>query len=239
MTGERRESSVSQDYEDAVTRRRRLISSLHGTAGEKGMRPPPRSSAEPAQGDGAPPRSPTSKVTSQTSEATVKGTRESNTEPGAHHTMAMDSHKGSAGGADQENTSYSAILAKGLQDSLAGNEADDSSGPKYPPLPMAPPSTPAVNSQITQAVQFTNFQNYQGLETMISVPERVMTNQSNGHASQNAETYMNGVMQISMAAQAIVAAKIAQDPALAATPALTELNTMVTNAITAFQDVSK
>ena len=239
MVRERGESSASQEYETAITRRRRLISLLHGPLSDKSLRSSTQSVTETSATQGAQQSSPDVKMSSQAETETVNTSSESNSQSGAQQTMVMDSEKGSAGGAGQENASNSERSDSGSQGAPSERAQEQSSGPTYPALPTSAPSTSALNEQITQAVQFTNFQNYQGLETMISIPDDVMTKQSNGHASQDAETYMNGVMQISMAAQAIVAAKIAQDPALAATPALTELNTMVTNAISAFQDVSQ
>ncbi len=239
MVRERGESIASQEYENAITRRRRLISLLHGPLSEKSMRSSTQSDAGAPRQQGIQQASPAPEISSQAEQRTVNTARESNSQAGAQQTMVMDSEKGSAGGAGYEDSNGTNGTGDSSQGTSSGSSQDQSSGPSYPPLPMSAPATPALNDQITQAVQFTNFQNFQGLETMISVPEDVMTKQSSGHASQDAETYMNGVMQISMAAQAIVAAKIAQDPALAATPALTELNTMVTNAISAFQEVSE
>lgn len=239
MVRERGESSASQEYENAITRRRRLISLLHGPLSDNSLRSSTQSGAEASRTQGAQRSSPAVKMSSQAATETVNTASESNSQSGAQQTMVMDSEKGSASGADFEDTTGSDGTGGQSQGTSTDTGKEQSSGPSYPPLPTSAPSTSALNEQITQAVQFTNFQNYQGLESMISIPDDVMTKQSSGHASQNAETYMNGVMQISMAAQAIVAAKIAQDPALAATPALTELNVMVTNAISAFQDVSE
>ncbi|KZL21420.1 hypothetical protein PsAD2_00712 [Pseudovibrio axinellae] len=238
MAKERGESSTSQEYETAVMRRKRMISLLHGPLGDRSLRSSTHSRAEAPVPQGARQSSPTIKMSSQADAAAVNTASESNSQSGAQQTMVKDSEKGSAGDAGHQNAQgFGATGTRSQAGSSAGAE-EQTAGPTYPSLPSAAPATPALNDQITQAVQFTNFQNYQGLETMISIPDSVMTKQSSGHASQDAETYMNGVMQISMAAQAIVAAKIAQDPALAATPALTELNEMVTNAIAAFQDVS-
>ncbi len=239
MVMERGESSASQEYETAIARRRRLISLLHGPLSDKSLRSSTQSAAEASRLQGAQQSSPAIKMSSQADRETVNTASESNSQSGAQQTMVMDSEKGSAGGAGRENAPNFAGSAGGSQGAPSARAQEQASGPTYPSLPTSAPSTPALNDQITQAVEFTNFQNYQGLETMISIPDDVMTKQSNGHASQDGETYMNGVMQISMAAQAIVAAKIAQNPALAATPALTELNTMVTNAISAFQKVSE
>ncbi|WP_068314731.1 hypothetical protein [Polycladidibacter hongkongensis] len=102
------------------------------------------------------------------------------------------------------------------------------------------PDTSALNSQIVQAVQFTNAEVDAHLADMVSVPAEVMATQTAGHANQNAESYMNGVMQISMAAQAVVARKIAENPATAAVdaPALVTLQEMVTAAISAFGTAS-
>ncbi len=237
MVRERGESSASQEYENAITRRRRLISLLHGPLSDNSLRSSTQSAAEASRTQGAQRSSQAIKMSSQAEAKTVNTASENNSQSGAQQTMVMDSEKGSAGGAGQENAPYDRSGNRS-QGATSARVQEQSSGSTYPALPTSAPATPALNDQITQAVQFTNFQNFQGLETMISVPDDVMTKQSNGHASQDAETYMNGVMQISMAAQAIVAAKIAQNPALGATDAIKELNTMVTNAIAAFQDVS-
>ncbi|MES0870514.1 hypothetical protein [Pseudovibrio sp. SCP19] len=238
MVRERGESTASQEYENAITRRRRMISLLQGPVSDNSLRSSAQATAASRTQD-VKQSSPAVKMSSQAEQQAVNPASESNSQSGAQQTMIMDSEKGPAGGAGFEAAIGSGGTGGQSQGVEASKGSEKSSGPSYPPLPTSAPATPALNDQITQAVQFTNFQNFQGLETMISVPEDVMTKQSSGHASQDAETYMNGVMQISMAAQAIVAAKIAQDPALAATPALTELNTMVTNAISAFQEVSE
>lgn len=227
MTDFGRTPSSSDDFNSALSRRRRLISLLAGgqsteIAGRQSDTTKPLSSCVNTQA-------------SQDPSQPVNDLRETTREPGAQESMTTDSDTGLAAGAGPTNP-----LMPPTQQAEAVGDVEDS-GAKYPPLPMSAPSTPDMNSKITQAVQFTNFENYQGLETMISVPEDVLISQSTGHASQNAEGYMNGVMQISMAAQAIVAAKIAQAPAKAAADAvaLEKLNEMVTNAIAAFQDVSK
>ncbi|WP_068085828.1 hypothetical protein [Polycladidibacter stylochi] len=103
--------------------------------------------------------------------------------------------------------------------------------------------TSSLNSQIVQAVQFTNSETMsnENLAAMVNVPADVMASQTAGHANQNAEVYMNGIMQISMAAQAMVAKKIAANPAEAAVdaPALLALQEMVTAAIGAFGTASE
>ncbi|MDD7910373.1 hypothetical protein PUV47_10630 [Pseudovibrio exalbescens] len=131
-----------------------------------------------------------------------------------------------------------------------GNGGDgDGSSPKdakEDPMPgnalttTSAPDTSKLNQQVVQAVQFTNYENANYLPEMISAPAEVMATQTAGHATQNAESYMNGIMQIAVAAQAVVAAKIAENPAEASVDAeaLTQLQAMVTAAITAFGDAS-
>ncbi|MTI19202.1 hypothetical protein E1162_18330 [Rhodobacteraceae bacterium RKSG542] len=103
------------------------------------------------------------------------------------------------------------------------------------------PDTSALNAQIVQAAQLSNAENSSYSSQLISVPADVMATQTAGHATQNAESYMNSIMQIAVAAQAVVAAKIAASPATAGADAaaLTELQGMVSAAISAYGTASE
>lgn len=127
-----------------------------------------------------------------------------------------------------------------------GNGSSNTAKGEGQPMPgqaltTTTPDTSELNQQIVQAVQFTNYENANYVAEMVSVPADVMATQTAGHATQNAETYMNGIMQIAVAAQAVVAAKIAENPATAEAdaPALEQLQKMVTEAISAFGKASE
>lgn len=104
-----------------------------------------------------------------------------------------------------------------------------------------PVDTSALNQKIVQAVSFANQQtdSYRG-EMTIMTPE-MMVGQATGQAVQNAESYMNAIMQIALAAQAVVLKKAAEGPAQAAeeVPLLLEIQKMVQSAVTVYGDVSK
>ncbi|OKL45352.1 hypothetical protein [Pseudovibrio exalbescens] len=185
--------------------------------------------------------------------------------PGTHNTMAQASSTQAAlrtgldANADPKTVSASAVpdetQNEGASDPASGsggtgggngNGSSNTAEGEGQPMPgqaltTTTPDTSELNQQIVQAVQFTNYENANYVAEMVSVPADVMATQTAGHATQNAETYMNGIMQIAVAAQAVVAAKIAENPATAEAdaPALEQLQKMVTEAITAFGKASE
>ncbi|WP_430515676.1 hypothetical protein, partial [Inquilinus limosus] len=96
------------------------------------------------------------------------------------------------------------------------------------------------NQQIVQAVGFANQQTTAALPQLVQGPPEVMVTEAAGLAVQDATGYMNGIMQIALAVQAVVAKKMAENPEAAATeaPVLAAAQAMVTAAVTVFGTVS-
>lgn len=114
-----------------------------------------------------------------------------------------------------------------------------------PPAPPGPPSpsggsTSALNQQVVQAVQFSNTENLAYGMKMAVTPPEVMVGQTTGQAVQDAASYMNAIMQIAVAAQAIAIKKAAQGPVgeAEAVPLLAEIQGMVTAAVQVYGSVS-
>lgn len=107
---------------------------------------------------------------------------------------------------------------------------------------VPPPETSALNQKIVQAVDFSNAQTMQYLlPAMIRTPPDVMATQSAGLAVQDAANYMNAIMQIALAAQAVIAKKAAEGPVQAAEqlPVLAEMQKMVASAVEVYGTVSQ
>ncbi len=104
-----------------------------------------------------------------------------------------------------------------------------------------PVDTSALNQKIVQAVSFANQQTDSYRSEMTIMTPEMMVGQATGQAVQNAESYMNAIMQIALAAQAVVLKKAAEGPAQAAeeVPLLLEIQKMVQSAVTVYGDVSK
>ncbi|QDG76722.1 hypothetical protein [Labrenzia sp. PHM005] len=102
------------------------------------------------------------------------------------------------------------------------------------------PSTSALNQQAVQAAEFSNYENADYAATMVATPPELMVGQTTGLAIQDAANYMNAIMQIAVAAQAVAIKKAAEDPALAGAevPLLTDIQQMVTQAVTVYGTVS-
>ncbi|GAA0773842.1 hypothetical protein E1180_09130 [Roseibium denhamense] len=104
----------------------------------------------------------------------------------------------------------------------------------------AAPSTSALNQQVVQAAAFSNYENADYAPTMVATPPEIMVGQTTGLAVQDAANYMNAIMQIAVAAQAVAIKKAAEDPAMAAAeiPLLTDIQNMVTQAVQVYGTVS-
>ncbi|WP_420414387.1 hypothetical protein [Roseibium sp.] len=102
------------------------------------------------------------------------------------------------------------------------------------------PSTSALNQQAVQAAEFSNYENADYAATMVATPPELMVGQTTGLAVQDAANYMNAIMQIAVAAQAVAIKKAAENPALAGAevPLLTDIQQMVTQAVTVYGTVS-
>jgi hypothetical protein len=119
--------------------------------------------------------------------------------------------------------------------------AGATTGGARPPA-SAPVDTSALNQKIVQAVDFSNAQTVQYLmPAMIQTPPDVMATQSAGLAVQDAASYMNAIMQIALAAQAVIAKKAAEGPVQAAAeiPVLLEMQKMVASAVEVYGNVSQ
>lgn len=129
-------------------------------------------------------------------------------------------------------------------------EAQPDAVPSPPPPPSPPPTAPspppppvstaALNQQIVQAVGFANQQNAAALPQLVQGPPEVMVTEAAGLAVQDATSYMNGIMQIALAVQAVAAKKMAENPEAAATeaPVLAAAQAMVAAAVAVFGTVS-
>jgi len=115
-------------------------------------------------------------------------------------------------------------------------------GPEKPgpekPSPAPKPDTSALNQQVVQAVTFTNTENSDSRDDMVVTPPEMMTGQATGLAVQGAESYMNAIMQIAVAAQAVAAKQIAQTDGAKGVTTMNDMNTMVQNAVSIYSTVS-
>lgn len=111
--------------------------------------------------------------------------------------------------------------------------------PDGPLKPQAPstPSVPHLNKQIVEAVQFTNTEVNNYAQEAIATPPDIMVSTSAGLAVQDAQNYMNAIMQIAIAGQA-VAVKQAIELDQPETNAMTAIQKMVKSAVTVYGDVS-
>lgn len=108
------------------------------------------------------------------------------------------------------------------------------------PVGATPPDTSALNKQIVQAVSFTNYQNLANAPAMVITPPEMSVGQTTAIAVQDAESYMNAIMQIAVAGQAVAIKKAAQGPAgeLIAVPLMAEIQAMVQAAVAVYGSVS-
>lgn len=108
--------------------------------------------------------------------------------------------------------------------------------------PPAAPDTSALNKQIVQAVQFSNMETTKYAPELVSTPPEMMVSTTTGMAVQDAKNYMNAIMQIAVAAQAVAIKKAAEGPepvaALKEIPLLAEIQNMVTQAVGVYGNVS-
>ncbi|WP_417670740.1 hypothetical protein [Roseibium sp.] len=106
----------------------------------------------------------------------------------------------------------------------------------------AMPDTSALNKQIVQAVQFSNAETTKYGPELVSTPPEMMVSTTTGLAVQDAKNYMNAIMQIAVAAQAVAIKKAAEGPepvaALKEIPLLAEIQNMVTQAVGVYGNVS-
>ncbi|MTH95138.1 hypothetical protein [Roseibium sp. RKSG952] len=122
--------------------------------------------------------------------------------------------------------------------------AQNGAGPKgsaaaKPPARPAP-DTSALNQKIVQAVQFANYENTSFGPDMVITPPDLMAGQAAGLAVQDAANYMNAIMQIAVAAQAVALKKAAEGPvqAVEEIPLLLEIQKMVSGAVEVYGNVA-
>lgn len=84
-----------------------------------------------------------------------------------------------------------------------------------------PPDTSALNTQVVQAVEFSNSQNLSNVPQMVSAGPEMMVETTTGLAVQDAANYMNAIMQIAVAGQAVAIKLAAEGPK--EQPTVTEL----------------
>ncbi|WP_428524071.1 hypothetical protein [Roseibium sp.] len=116
----------------------------------------------------------------------------------------------------------------------------DTGGQNTPQPAQTAPTTSALNQQAVQAAEFSNYENAEYAPTMVSTPPELMVGQTTGLAVQDAANYMNAIMQIAVAAQAVAIKKAAENPPLAGEeiPLLTDIQQMVTQAVGVYGSVS-
>lgn len=100
--------------------------------------------------------------------------------------------------------------------------------------------TSALNAQVVQAAQFANAQNTDAVSTMVSTGPEMMVETTTGLAVQDAANYMNAIMQIAVAGQA-VAIKLAAEgvkEAPTVTALMGDIQNMVTQSVSVYGTVA-
>ncbi|MGS4885788.1 hypothetical protein [Roseibium sp. MB-4] len=145
-------------------------------------------------------------------------------------TKAMTASKNGNGDKPDNGAPSGAGLGKG----------GDTGGHNTPQPAQTAPTTTALNQQAVQAAEFSNYENAEYAPTMVSTPPELMVGQTTGLAVQDAANYMNAIMQIAVAAQAVAIKKAAENPPLAGEeiPLLTDIQQMVTQAVGVYGSVS-
>ncbi|MEP3046085.1 MAG: hypothetical protein ABJL55_08390 [Roseibium sp.] len=102
------------------------------------------------------------------------------------------------------------------------------------------PPTSALNQKVVQAASFTNYETSDYSPQMVAIPPELMVGQTTGLAVQDAEKYMNAIMQIAVAAQAVAIKKAAENPVMEVVeiPLLVEIQKMVIEAVGVYGTVS-
>lgn len=129
---------------------------------------------------------------------------------------------------------------RGTDDAAKAPGDGNTTRPANSAEPAAPPDTSALNAQAVQAAQFSNFANISNAPDMVTTPPEIMVGQTTGLAVQDAANYMNAIMQIAVAAQAVAIKKAAEGPVAAVEeiPLMAEIQKMVSAAVTVYGDVS-
>ncbi|WP_150526103.1 hypothetical protein [Roseibium sediminis] len=110
-----------------------------------------------------------------------------------------------------------------------------------PRPPKQAPVTTALNPKIVQSVQLANTETSSYDLELATTPPEMMVGQVTGLAVQDAQNYMNAVMQIALAAQAVAIKKAAEGPVEEAKqiPFLTQIQGIVDHAVKVYGTVSE
>lgn len=121
----------------------------------------------------------------------------------------------------------------------AGQNGGPSGGAPRPAKPA--PVTTALNPKIVQSVQLANTETSSYDMELASAPPEMMVGQVTGLAVQDAQNYMNAVMQIALAAQAVAIRKAAEGPVEEAKqiPFLNQIQGIVDHAVKVYGTVSE
>ena len=141
--------------------------------------------------------------------------------------------------ADTEQGEVRTSPDAGQTDAAQADKETRSTATPQKPL-RAAPDTSALNKQVVQAVQFTNTETSDYATEVVATPPEMMVSNTTGLAIQDAANYMNGIMQIALAAQAVAIKKAAEGPVQAAEeiPLMAEIQKMVTAAVSVYGNVS-
>ncbi|MTI45350.1 hypothetical protein JM93_01263 [Roseibium hamelinense] len=123
---------------------------------------------------------------------------------------------------------------------LLGKKPKPGSGSQNAASGHAKPQTTALNQQVVQAAEFSNYENTNYAPDLVVTPPNLMAGQTAGLAVQDAANYMNAIMQIAVAAQAVAIKKAAEGPieAVEEVPLLLEVQKMVTAAVGVYGTVT-
>ena len=153
------------------------------------------------------------------------------------------------GGAEQDGDKGEPKLSRDASGRLkpqsepkAGNEPKTGDPAGGAPRPAKPtPVTTALNPQIVQAVQLANTETSSYDLELAATPPELMVGQVTGLAVQDAQNYMNAVMQIALAAQAVAIKKAAEGPVEEAKqiPFLAQIQGIVDHAVKVYGTVSE
>ncbi|MEP0233087.1 MAG: hypothetical protein ABJO97_03700 [Roseibium sp.] len=139
------------------------------------------------------------------------------------------------------------VKSNGVEGMTLGSKPKSKpAGPGSPSKPSPQksptPDVSALNSKVVQAVQFANTENSNYASELVATPPDIMVSTTTGLAVQDAKNYMNAIMQIAVAAQAVAIKKAAEGPepvaALKEIPLLAEIQNMVTQAVGVYGSVS-
>ncbi|EFO30878.1 conserved hypothetical protein [Roseibium sp. TrichSKD4] len=132
----------------------------------------------------------------------------------------------------------------GAQQSAAHKAGSDGPASAKTPQtqPVKPaPDTSALNPKIVQSVQMSNTETASYNQELATSPPEMMVGQVTALAVQDAQNYMNAIMQIAVAAQAVAIKKAAEGPIQEAEqiPFLSQIQGIVDHAVKVYGSVSE